>query len=342
MVWRGATGPRSARSARAIASWRRLSRNARSTRIPSTTPMSDRPGVSVVKPIARQPSWTSARSTRVRVSGSCSLNTQATRVFAYTLPLAAAYSSIEPCQSTWSSARFSTADDAGASPCVQCSWKLESSRASTSKPSGSRIASSTGVPTLPQATARRPSARRMASTIVTVVVLPFVPVRHTQSAVFRPARSRSRQASSTSDQIGRPAAWAAISSGWSGRQPGEVTTRSAAAPSTSGSACVAARSSRTSRTPTIRRVSARARFSGPSSPSTTTTAAPSSARVSATEKPVTPRPVTTTRRPAHPGASQDVRSAVRAVSARGRRTGAGAASDAGPVTGSPPRGRPGG
>ena len=88
--------------------------------------------MSVVNPTARKPSWTSARSTSVRVTGSCSLKTQATRVFSYTLPFAAAYSSMEPCQSTWSSARLSTADEAGATRWVQCSWKLESSRARTS------------------------------------------------------------------------------------------------------------------------------------------------------------------------------------------------------------------
>ena len=46
--------------------------------------------------------------------------------------LAWAYAANEPCQSVWSSATLSTAAAAGVRVCDQCSWKLESSTASTS------------------------------------------------------------------------------------------------------------------------------------------------------------------------------------------------------------------
>ena len=88
-------------------------------------------------------------------------------------------------------------------------------------------ASSTGVPTLPALQARSPAARRIDASICTVVVLPLVPVTVSQGAA--PSRGRSRQASSTSPHTGMPVAAAAASSGWSGRQPGEVTTRSTGA-----------------------------------------------------------------------------------------------------------------
>ncbi len=68
--------------------------------------------------------------------------------------------------------------------------------------------------------------------MVTVVVLPLVPVSVSHGAA--PCARRIRHASSTSPQIGIPAPAAAASIGWSGRQPGEVTTTSAAAPATCG------------------------------------------------------------------------------------------------------------
>ncbi len=80
------------------------------------------------------------------------------------------------------------------------------------------------MPTLPALQARSPAARRIDASICTVVVLPLVPVTVSHGAA--PSRGRSRQASSTSPQTGMPAAAAAASSGWSGRHPGEVTTRS--------------------------------------------------------------------------------------------------------------------
>ncbi len=50
------------------------------------------------------------------------------------------------------------------------------------------------------------------------------PVTVSQGAA--PSRARIRQASSTSPQMGMPCAAASASTGWVGRQPGEVTTRS--------------------------------------------------------------------------------------------------------------------
>ena len=97
---------------------------------------------------------------------------------------------------------------------------------------GSITASTMGRPTLPQATVRRPPARSIASSICTVVVLPFVPVTASHGAGC--SGSRSRQASSTSPQTGIPRSTAWASNGAEGDQPGEVTTRS----TSSGSSAV--------------------------------------------------------------------------------------------------------
>ena len=118
-------------------------------------------------------------------------------------------------QSRWSSATLSTAADSARIDEVQCSWKLESSTARTSYGSGSITASTIGSPTLPQATVRSPPARSIASSICTVVVLPLVPVTASQGAGL--SGSRSRQASSTSPQIGTPRSAACASSGAAGR-----------------------------------------------------------------------------------------------------------------------------
>ena len=61
-------------------------------------------------------------------------------------------------------------------------------------------ASTKGSPTLPAATARAPVAISIASSICTVVVLPFVPVTPSQGT----SGLRSRQASSTSPHTGSP------------------------------------------------------------------------------------------------------------------------------------------
>ena len=72
------------------------------------------------------------------------------------------------------------------------------------------------MPTLPTAMALSPAACSIDSVSPTVVVLPLVPVMVSQSAVLRPLRSRTRQASSTSPQTGMWARAAAASRAWSG------------------------------------------------------------------------------------------------------------------------------
>src|SRR5699024_3661733 len=161
----------------------------------------------------------------------------------------------------------------------QCSWKLESSIASTSSP-GSSTASSSGVPMLPQALALSPAASSIDSSIVVVVVLPLVPVIASHFASLVP---RIRQASSTSPMTGMPAAAAAASTGWSGRQPGEVTTRSMS-PSGRDSTCWAPRRMSTSKTSRIWTFSLTSEVSSPS--------------MTMTSAPRTPRPVTRMRSPA--------------------------------------------
>ena len=66
----GAGGVTSVTSASSWACLCRSSTKARSTRMPSTTPSWDGPGVPRVKPMARQPSSTSASRTRSSVAGS--------------------------------------------------------------------------------------------------------------------------------------------------------------------------------------------------------------------------------------------------------------------------------
>src|SRR5690606_10451645 len=171
-----------------------------------------------------------------------------------------------------------------------CNWKLDSSTASTSRPAGSMTASRIGVPTLPTACARSPAARRMDSSICTVVVLPFVPVTASHGAASRP---RSRHASSTSPHSGRPRSRAAVSSGAVGRQPGEVTTRS----TSSGSVAVAPGPSRIVAPSTSSNRACSRRRSSPSDSSSTSTSAPRCVRVSAAANPLTPNPATTARTP---------------------------------------------
>src|SRR6185312_586642 len=180
--------------------------------------------------------------------------------------LAAAYAAKSPCQSRWSGARLRIAAATGRTDGAECSWKLDSSTASTSYGGSAVTASTTGRPTLPVATARSPAARSIDSSIRTVVVLPLVPVSASQGGGFGP---RSRQASSTSPITSTPAAAAAVSSGASGRQPGETTSRSVPA----GGACA---------------------------PSAIATPSAASASVRADAAPDAPAPATTTRRPAQP------------------------------------------
>jgi hypothetical protein len=90
---------------------------------------------------------------------------------------------------------LSSAPALGASVFDQCSWKLDSSTASTSYAVPSSATSTSGSPMLPRGAVRRPAARRIAATMVVVVVLPFVPVTASQGGASGP---RSRQASSGS------------------------------------------------------------------------------------------------------------------------------------------------
>ncbi len=184
-----------------------------------------------------------------------------------------------------------------------------------------------GVPTLPTAMALSPAACSMDSVRPTVVVLPLVPVMVSQSAVLRPSRTRTRQASSTSPQTGMWARAAAASSAWSGRQPGEVTIRSGFMPSILGTVSdgvLAEQDVHGADDPQGVRLGLGA--FGLVAASTTTTRAPSSIRVSAAAKPETPMPVTTTRSPAQ-SESQLTRSLSRGDVARCRN---------GPVTAGPP------
>ncbi|SLI32886.1 Uncharacterised protein [Mycobacteroides abscessus subsp. abscessus] len=71
---------------------------------------------------------------------------------------------------------MSTTPASGRTEGAQCSWKLDSSTASTCGPGLRRSASRIGNPMLPQATLAIPAARRMACVIWVVVVLPLVPV----------------------------------------------------------------------------------------------------------------------------------------------------------------------
>src|SRR5437588_4378575 len=188
---------------------------------------------------------------------------------------------------------LSSAPAAGRTEGDQCSWKLDSSTASTRCPASS--ASTTGSPTLPQATASSPALRRMDSSMLTVVVLPLVPV--TASQVGGCSHSRLiRQASSTSLITSIPAATAAASSGLSARQPGLVTTRSVPSggsvnPATSSAPALPTEASAASRC---------------SAASVTVTTAPWPSRASAAERPVTPAPATSTLRPARPVVGTDV------------------------------------
>ena len=119
---------------------------------------------------------------------------------------------------------MSTAPASGRSDGAQCSWKLDSSTASSS--AGSASMSITGLPMLPHSSARRPAATSIECSIDVVVVLPLVPVTTSQrfGVPNSPAWSM-RHASSTSPQIGTPAAAAAAKTGAVGGNPGLVTTR---------------------------------------------------------------------------------------------------------------------
>ena len=247
---------------------------ARSTRVPSTMPSWPGPGSASVTP-TRRPAGDAASNAAAGGSSTPATATAPRSARAF----AAAYAAIEPCQSRWSSATFSTQPAAGTTEGDQWSWKLDSSTASTWRPA--RTASTTGYPMLPHATASRPAAARIAASMPVVVVLPFVPV--TASHVAGIGRAASiHQASSGSPTTGTPAAAAAATSGLSGRRPGPVTTRPVPAGNPSGSA--------KGSTPAGSSASA-AGFA-----SVTVTRAPSSTRAVAAASPEIPAPATSTGR----------------------------------------------
>src|SRR5215213_3682453 len=164
---------------------------------------------------------------------------------------------------------FSTAAECSDRELDQCSWWLESSTAKTSYRSGSRTISMMGRPMLPTAAVRRPAAVKIDSSICVVVVLPWVPVMPSQGTTL--CGRLSRQASSTSLQIGTPRSTEATSNEWSGCHP-VVISRSAFGGSTVALSALVA-SSRSSRTVTV---------------------APDWSSPSAAAKPETPTPATTT------------------------------------------------
>ena len=291
----GANGRTSSRRASSAASRTGSAVKARSTRRSSTTPRLPGAGTPRVKPTER-----SARSPR-RVDHSSSAFTTASVPGAKIFPLSAAYASSEPCQSRWSGATLSTAAARGVTVEDQCSWKLDSSTASTSygapaaspgpapeagpEPPTPATTSTMGVPTLPTSIVRWPAASSMRASIRTTVVLPSVPVTASHGGASGP---RSRHASSTSPITSTPVLTAASSSGAVGRQPGDVTTSSASGGSVSPSPS--------------RRVTpgtaARVRRPSSSRASTRVTCAPRSASTRAAARPEIPAPATQTRRPA--------------------------------------------
>ena len=101
------------------------------------------------------------------------------------------------------------------------------------------MASTMGRPMFLTAAARIPAARSMDSAIWVVVVFPLVPV--TPSHGMARSGCCIRQASSMSPHTGMPRSSARVSSGVSGRHPGDVTTRSVSP----GSSAVAPFPSRT-------------------------------------------------------------------------------------------------
>ena len=88
---------------------------------------------------------------------------------------------------------------------------------------------------------RRPAARRIASSMPTVVVLPFVPVTASHGAGCAARACAIHQASSGSPTTGSPAAAAATARASSGRRPGPVTTSARSADSSCGPATAPSR-----------------------------------------------------------------------------------------------------
>ena len=167
-----------------------------------------------------------------------------------------------------------------------CSWKLDSSTARASALPAS-TASMTGVPILPTAGAVSPWASRIAESMLTVVVLPSVPVRVSQGTCGRAESCWILQASSTSLQVSIPAAAAPRRTGPVAGTPGE-TMRSLAGDCARAAAVASASATVVEATGvcSISREDSRL--------SKTWMRAPSVARASTTARPVRPRPTTAT------------------------------------------------
>src|SRR4051794_14006228 len=149
----------------------------------------------------------------------------------------------------------------------------------------------TDTPTLPTASARSPAARRIDSSIRTVVVLPFVPVITSQPAA---PGLRSRHANSSSPSTSMPRSAASANSGLVGSHPGEVTTSAVPAGSRSSSPANTAPRATSSSTPSGRARSVR------------TTRAPRSSSARAAACPASRAPQTTTVLPARSGSASAI------------------------------------
>ena len=214
-------GPRCARSARVASSAAELRRSgwkARSTRMPSMVPSSDRPGAPSEMPTARAPSTTSASSTRCRggliggvvdAGGADALEDAslgAGVLLGAAVPVEVVGAHVQHHRGLAVQVLGPVQLEAGQLQCEHVE------ALGVQGPPRSRAS-----PTFPQATARWPAARRIDSSMVTVVVLPFVPVMPSQAG---PSAACMRRASSTSLHTGMPRAAAAGEQGLVGAPAG--------------------------------------------------------------------------------------------------------------------------
>ena len=158
------------------------------------------------------------------------------------------------------------------------SWKLEISATATESSSASPTTEVMGRPTLPHGTHRSPAARKIAPSMATVVVFPFVPVTATSGA------RRSRQPSSASPTIALPARRKSTGSGWSIGMPGLSTSTSHARTPSSPPL--------TARAPAARRARACSLSNAAGRSSYRYTAAPRASRRSAAAIPLRDSPAT--------------------------------------------------
>ena len=135
---------------------------------------------------------------------------------------AAMYASRVPWWSRWSSSTFVTTATCGLWPSVS-SWKLESSRTTTSSGRSRSSSWMTGVPMFPPTMTRRVPRASTRSTSVVVVVFPFVPVIPTIVA----GQSRKKRAISVRTGTRRCSARRMV--GDRGRIPGMTKTKSGSA-----------------------------------------------------------------------------------------------------------------